>query len=181
MRRLGSVAVVFLVLSACTQPEVPNQKPMPTTENETDESASFQAATRDLVAFLGGDSQTHDVAMADSILLVVAPEGGGQRREIRAEDLATREAWVINDGEHPVSIVPPQRDAELELTVGRHRRCWDQPLETVAEDLAHAPHVGVTLYYARQSCLQTWNATFVYSPDELEPTLIAVVYDQWEW
>jgi hypothetical protein len=182
MAHLTSMAVFFLVLlSACTPPGAPNQNEITTQESETGATADFRTATRDLVAFLRGDSEHHAVAMADSIQLVIAPEGGGLRREIRAEDLATRETWVIDGGGRAISIVPSQRDAEVELTVGRHRNCGEFPLETVAEDLADSPHVGVTLYYGRQSCLQTWNATFVYSPDATEPTLIAAVYDQWEW
>ena len=37
------------------------------------------------------------------------------------------------------------------------------------------------LTYGTQSCLQTRNLTLVFDPDEKPPTLIAAVYDQWEW
>jgi hypothetical protein len=32
-----------------------------------------------------------------------------------------------------------------------------------------------------QSCLQSWNATFVFDTAGGSPRLIGVIYDQWEW
>jgi hypothetical protein len=32
-----------------------------------------------------------------------------------------------------------------------------------------------------ESCLQTRNLTLVFDPNRTPPTLIAAVYDQWEW
>jgi hypothetical protein len=37
------------------------------------------------------------------------------------------------------------------------------------------------LMYGRDSCLQTRNVTFVFDPNKKPPTLVAAVYDQWEW
>jgi hypothetical protein len=31
------------------------------------------------------------------------------------------------------------------------------------------------------SCLQSWNLTLMFVADETSPTLLAAVYDQWEW
>jgi hypothetical protein len=42
--------------------------------------------------------------------------------------------------------------------------------------------VGVKLEPANaKSCLESWNATFVYDTTGGRTRLIAAIYDQWEW
>jgi hypothetical protein len=59
--------------------------------------------------------------------------------------------------------------------------CREYPLSSIYEELARFPHVGVMLAYGKDSCLQTRNFTLVFEPNQKPPTLIAAVYDQWEW
>jgi hypothetical protein len=58
--------------------------------------------------------------------------------------------------------------------------CREYPLSSRNGELAWFPHVGVMLAYGT-GCLQTRNLTLVFDPNEKPPTLIAAVYDQWEW
>ena len=64
---------------------------------------------------------------------------------------------------------------------GRHLKCLDYPLSATFPELARFPHVGTTLRYGTDSCLQTWNLTLVFDPDDRPLTLVAAVYDQFEW
>jgi hypothetical protein len=58
----------------------------------------------------------------------------------------------------------------------------DGTLASVAPELEGLPHVGTLLRPPdATSCLQSWNLTLVFAPDSDLPTLIAAVYDQWEW
>jgi hypothetical protein len=59
--------------------------------------------------------------------------------------------------------------------------CREYPLSSIHEELARYPHVGIRLAYGTDSCLQSRNFTLVFDPNEKPPTLIAAVYDQWEW
>jgi hypothetical protein len=56
-------------------------------------------------------------------------------------------------------------------------------LSSLYPELATLPHVGTMLTRAKanESCLQTWNLTLVFDSGATPPTLVAVVYDQWEW
>ena len=82
---------------------------------------------------------------------------------------------------HSYSFVPHKAKAELETRVGRHLKCLEYPLSSIHPELARFPHVGTKLVYSTQSCLNTWNLTLVFDPDKKPLTLIAAVYDQWEW
>jgi hypothetical protein len=65
---------------------------------------------------------------------------------------------------------------------GRHFNCHEYPLGSRFPHLATLPHVGVKLEPDRPaSCLESWNATFVFDTSAGRPQLIAAVYDQWEW
>jgi len=37
------------------------------------------------------------------------------------------------------------------------------------------------LRYGTVSCVQSWNLTLVFDPKQKPPTVIAAVYDQYEW
>ncbi len=60
--------------------------------------------------------------------------------------------------------------------------CAEYPLSSRFPELARLPHVGTKLEPGdASSCLQTWNLTLVFDPNQRPPTLVAAVYDQWEW
>lgn len=88
----------------------------------------------------------------------------------------------VGSGARRYSFVPGAHLTERTLRVGRHFNCQEQPLATRAPELAAHPHVGVRLQPpAANSCLETWNATFVFDTAAGAPRLVAVLYDQWEW
>ena len=63
---------------------------------------------------------------------------------------------------------------------GKHLNCFEYDLSSRADGVAHLPHVG-TMLSSGDSCLQSWNVTFLFDPEEEKPTLVGAVYDQWEW
>lgn len=146
-------------------------------------TAAIEAATRDLVAFLSTGAPPFDsLALADSVELRVAPEGGGARRRVPREALRERAAWGIDGSGVRYSLVPPPGYTSATMRAGRHFACQEAALEARAPDLAPRPHVGVRLQPpVAESCLQSWNATFVFDSGAGRPRLQAVVYDQWEW
>jgi hypothetical protein len=78
--------------------------------------------------------------------------------------------------------VPPHRLTKLTVKEGRHFNCLEYPLASRFPELAKLPHVGVKLEPdTARSCLQSWNATFVFDASAQSPRLVAAVYDQWEW
>lgn len=142
-------------------------------------------AATTIVAFLQGSASFEQIRVADRVSLYLSPEGGGTRRELSSGALRDRFTWKVRSDalDHTYSFVPPERDWELTTRVGRHLNCsHDYPVETRVEHLAALPHVGTTLHPRNgESCLQSWNLTFVFDPEVRPPTLVAVVYDQWEW
>jgi hypothetical protein len=80
------------------------------------------------------------------------------------------------------SAVPPKGRARLTTRVGRHVKCREYQLSSIDEELARPPHVGTMLMLdERGGCLSSRNLTLVFDPSEKPPTLVAAVYDQWEW
>ena len=71
--------------------------------------------------------------------------------------------------------------AALTTRAGRHLNCLDYPLSATFPALARLPHVGTMLSYGTASCLQTWTLTVVFDPHARPRTLVAAVYDQFEW
>jgi hypothetical protein len=140
-----------------------------------------------VVAFLRGEAGFNRIRVADTVTLYLAPEAGGAPRTVPRERLRNPSNWVVR-GPSPrprrqgigYSFVPSQGEAELTTRVGRHMKCREYSLSSINEELARFPHVGVMLAYGT-GCLQTWNFTLVFDPNEKPPTLIAAVYDQWEW
>jgi hypothetical protein len=144
-----------------------------------------EAATA-IVAFLRGEADFDRIRLADSVTFYLAPEGGGTRRSVSRERLRDRSNWMVR-GRDPqgkpgitYSLVPPRDGTELTTRAGRHLKCLEYPLASIYQDLARLPHVGVMLAYGT-GCLQKHNFTLVFDPDQKPPTLIAAVYDQWEW
>lgn len=82
------------------------------------------------------------------------------------------------------SFVPHPRLTVLTTRVGRHLNCMEFALSSIAPELAALPHVGTMLSLPAaeyESCLNTWNVTLVFDSAAKPPTLVAAVYDQWEW
>jgi hypothetical protein len=140
-----------------------------------------------VVAFLRGEVGFDRIPVADTVTLYLAPEAGGAPRTVTRAMLRDPSNWMIR-GPNPrpgrqgigYSFVPSEVKAELTTRVGRHLKCLEYPLSSIYEELARYPHVGVMLAYGT-GCLQTHNFTLVFDPVETPPTLIAAVYDQWEW
>jgi hypothetical protein len=120
--------------------------------------------------------------VTDTVTLYVCPEGGGARTALTRPQRRNRANWKVRVLGIEPSLVPPQGLARLTTRVGRHFRCREYPLSSTFPELARLPHVGTRLDPGEGSnCLQTWNLTFVFDPNEKPPTLVAAVYDQWEW
>jgi hypothetical protein len=149
-------------------------------------SELVEAAT-EILGFLRGEVDFDRIRLADTVTLYLAPEAGGARRKVSREPLRDPSNWNVRtaDMSHArgmaYSFVPTKGAAELTTRVGRHFRCRDYPLSSIFPELARLPHVGTRLTYGTDSCLQTRNLTLVFDPKQKPPTLIAAVYDQWEW
>jgi hypothetical protein len=142
-------------------------------------------AAKGVVGFLRGEIDFNRIRLADTVTLYLGLEAGGVRREVRRAALRDPRNWNVRlDGArgHDYSLVPPKGLTVMTTRIGRHFRCSEQPLSSVSGELARFPHVGV-LFTPEQmgSCLQTWNFTLVFDPNVRPPTLVAVVYDQFEW
>jgi hypothetical protein len=144
-------------------------------------------AARTVIAFLRGEVGFDRIRVADTVTLYLAPEAGGTRRALSRAELRNRSNWSVrmrslpNAPGHSYSFVPHKAKAELETRVGRHLKCREYPLSSIYPELARFPHVGTKLVYSTESCLNTENLTLIFDPNEKPPTLIAAVYDQWEW
>jgi hypothetical protein len=141
-----------------------------------------EAATA-IVRFLRGEVAFDRIRLADTVALYLGREEGGTQSNVPREMLRDRSNWNVRSEplRHTYSFVPPKRSAELTTHVGRHLNCLDYALSSTFPDLGRFPHVGTTLKYGADSCLQTWNLTLVFEPHERPPMLIAAVYDQHEW
>ena len=134
------------------------------------------------MSFLAGDADFEALDLADTVELYVAPEGGGGRARISRERLRDRLAWRVGTGNAQRSFVPTGLLTKMTTSVGKHMNCHEYPLASRVPALATRPHVGVKLEPPdAKSCLETWNATFVFDTSGATPRLIAAVYDQWEW
>jgi hypothetical protein len=139
-----------------------------------------------VIAFLRGQADLDGIRLADTVTLYLSPEGGGTRRAVPRELLRDRSQWTVRSRDLPhargmtYSFVPSNRPAELTTRVGRHLKCFEYLLSSIYEELARLPHVGTMLAYGT-GCLQTSNLTLVFDPNGKPPTVVAAVYDQWEW
>jgi hypothetical protein len=134
--------------------------------------------TERLIAFLRGEGELDPLLLADSVLLQVAPEGGGHRRMVPREALLNRAEWYAG----PSSFLPPPELEYLTAEPGTHFNCVPVDLASRDTALSRMPHVGARLTSAPEAdCLRSWNASFVFDADSATPRLLAVLYDQWEW
>jgi hypothetical protein len=170
-------AVLLLACSRGAAPEPPPDLP-PAAGGTVHEYAYLTDAVEHFVRFLQGREALDPALVDDSVALHVAPEGGGGLRRLARHELTEAAAWRV--GEY--AFVPPAALPSKTVAPGLHFSCMPGSLAEVQPDLAPLPHVGVRLAASDDaSCLQTWNATFVFSRDPERPRLVAVVYDQWEW
>ena len=140
--------------------------------------STMVAAARRVVSFLQGNAAFPEGLLADTVVLHVAPEGGGARRAVPVSGLAAPSGWTVGG----YSLVPPADGRELATAVGRHLSCMEAPLSTRSEALARMPHVGTSFRPAEGgSCLQAWTLTLVFDTAAGAPRVVAALYDQWEW
>jgi hypothetical protein len=153
-----------------------------TADSQARQGDALEAAAEDIVRFLAGDAAFEALHVADSVELFVAPEGGGTQRTLSREALRDRHAWTVDAGGQRYSFTPRATLTRMTVSVGTHFNCRPVDLASRVPALGHAPHVGVRLEPPdADSCLQTWNVTFVFDTTAARPRLTAAVYDQWEW
>ena len=149
----------------------------------SDDGPDYVGAAKRVLAFLRGEGTLDGVALADQVRLV-APISPWSARKISGDSRHQRGEWYVVWRGNRYALTPPARRAELKTREGYHLLC-DMPRSLASIGMwryTTSPHVGTTLVFQpRESCLQTWNLTFVFDAVKEEPTLIAVVYDQWEW
>jgi hypothetical protein len=144
--------------------------------------AGLERAARQVVGFLRSEVPFDSLALTDTVELRVAPEGGNITNKVSRHALRDPSAWTIAGQGQRFPLVPPADYSTLSTRVGRHFNCHEQDLATRAPDLASRPHVGAHLRPdSARSCLQSWNATFVFDTVGGSPRLKAIFYDQWEW
>jgi hypothetical protein len=146
-------------------------------------AGELDTAARQVIGFLRGETGFDRIQVADTVTLYLSPEGGGTRAKVLREALRDRANWRVRGlGRAEYSLVPPSGMSKLTTRVGRHFKCLEYPLASRFAELGELPHVGTKLEPADgSSCLQTWNLTLVFDPNEQLPTLVGAAYDQWEW
>ena len=188
MRRVASAAALLGILAlSCatsTDPNTSESSPPPTTTGSGFSSAELVAAADSLIGFMKGDVDFDDLRISKSVDLHLSPEGGGNHVTVARSRLADRDSWKVRSKtlDMTYNFVPARELTELTTKVGRHLNCMEYSLSSRVKRLAAHPHVGASLAPRdADSCLQTWNVTFVFDPKVEPPTLVAAVYDQWEW
>lgn len=181
--RLAAIAWVLCCVTGCRggdsshsmPPDVPGQEGA---QQGSSADSALVAAARRIATFLRGNAAFEERLFADTVMLYVAPEGGGAQRAVPLSELAARSGWTVG----AYSMVPPADDRALVTAVDRHLSCVDAPLATRSEALARLPHVGMGLRPAEGgSCLQSWTLTLVFDTTGGSPRVVAALYDQWEW
>jgi hypothetical protein len=145
---------------------------------------SLEHAAREIVGFLRGnvDFQKVKRLLADTVVLYLTPEGGRTAAELVGEERREPSRWVIVSDRGTYSFVPPPGLTKMTVKEGRHFNCREYSLGSRFPELATVSHVGVKLEPDKPtSCLQVWNATFVFDWSTGRPRVVAAVYDQWEW
>ena len=137
------------------------------------------------MSFLAGDASFDRLALADTVELHLPAEGAGTPTgasvRLGRDALRNRSAWRIGAAGRTFSFVPPASLTKRTVRAGTHFNCRETPLATRMPDLPARPHVGVRLEPAEsKSCLDLWNATFLFDTSA-SPRLVGAVYDQWEW
>jgi hypothetical protein len=176
--RQSSKSLVIAFLFAACSGQGGDTDAVPSTPAEANE---LEVAGRTVVRFLQGRVPFDSIALADSVTLHVAPEGGGGTAAYSRDELRDPASWtVVSDG-RTFSLAPPAGSATLTTKTSRHFNCMEYDLASRSADLARLPHVGARLQSGEAtSCLGSWNLTLVFDSME-RPRLVAALYDQWEW
>ena len=168
--RQAILAGSLAVLAGCSRPDA------------TDPTQRLDAAATVAARFLAGYEPFDKLDLADTVDLYIAPDGGGGRARIPREVLRDPKAWQVESGGRVRSIAPNGLRTRVITAVGRYMNCQPSDLKTRFPQLAAVPHVGVRLEPPRvKSCLQTWNATFLFDTTGGRTRIVGAVYDQWEW
>jgi hypothetical protein len=149
-----------------------------------DQADTLERIAKEIVGFLRGDADFENIRsrLADTVALYLTPEGGGTAVGYLREHLRAPANWVIVSDHGTYSFVPPRQLTKLTVKEGHHFNCLEYSLASRFPALAGAVHVGVKLEPDRRtSCLETWNATFIFDWSTGPARLVAAVYDQWEW
>lgn len=171
--------VVAFLLAACGGREgdtgsIPETASVP-------EAGDLSAAGNNVIRFLQGRIPFDSVALADTVTLHVAPEGGGGSSTYGREELRSPSSWRVVSGGRSFLLVPPAEATALTTKTNRHFNCTEYDLASRNAELARLPHVGTRLQPRDpKSCLESWNLTLVFDSTE-RPRLVAALYDQWEW
>lgn len=177
------MGIVLAFLVGCSSNEASDIE-TPTAERSTAASDESQltAAAADVVGFLRGELPFGELEIAPEVALQLASGGGGTRLEVKGDSLRKLENWHVFSEATGIdySFLPPENSANLVTREGKHLNCFEYDLSSRADGVAHLPHVG-TMLSSGDSCLQSWNVTFLFDPEEEKPTLVGAVYDQWEW
>lgn len=140
------------------------------------------SAAEDIVAFLRGAATYETLSLADSVELLIPEEGGGTRHRMSREALRDRQAWKVRTNGLQYSFVPAANFTEMKIAPNQHFNCFEGPLSERVPGFSESPHVGVRLEPSEmESCLQGWNATFVFYTTSGQLRLSAAIYDNWEW
>lgn len=146
------------------------------------QDSALRSAAESIVAFLRGTTAFETLSVAETVDLVIPAEGGGTRRRVSREALRDRHAWTVQIHSQQYSLVPAANLTEMTVAPNRHFNCREGSLLARVPEFAESPHAGVRLEPPdADSCLQVWNATFVFETASGHPRLTAAIYDQWEW
>jgi hypothetical protein len=149
---------------------------------ERNRADALEQTAREIVEFLRGNAPFETIALADTVTLYLSPDGGGILSAFSREQLRRPSQWVLRSGRQTYAFAPPASLKKMTAKADTHFDCLDYPLASRFPELAKLPHVGVKLEPdGAGSCLQTWNATFVFDTSAPPARLVAAVYDQWEW
>lgn len=187
MFRIHAFATALTTIIACsgesrTPPDSTRAAPADTASVSLARAEELERTAKEFVGFLRGDVAFATIRLADTVVLYLSPEGGGTRTVFAREQLRYPLRWVLRTGRQTYTFAPPASFTKLTAKAGRHFNCLEYPLESRFPELARLPHVGVKLEPdSAGSCLQSWNATFVFDATAQPARLVAAVYDQWEW
>lgn len=185
-RAAATCAVLVLIACAPERDEAPPEDTAspPPTLSATHQPEELVTAATDVVGFLRGDIPFSRLRLADTVTLRLGVEEGGTMRRVARQGLREPSAWAVQslNGGFNYVFAPPPSLTSVDTRVGRHVRCMDHDLTATDPELGALPHVGVVLSPPNfSSCLQTWNLTIVFDPQLKPPTVVAVIYDQFEW
>ena len=186
--RRGAATCALLALVACNSER--DQVPAEDTSSPTSLPAAthqpeeLAAAARDIVGFLRGDIPFSRLRLADTVTLRLGDEEGGTTRRVERDRLRESSEWAVESPNlrFTYAFAPPPGLTSVDTRVGQHVRCMDHDLTAIDPELGALPHVGVVLSPPNfSSCLETWNLTIVFDPQLKPATVVAVIYDQFEW